>query len=489
MRHFIILLFSFLFLISCRDKLIEKPKAISEENFYNTPEEVQTAVNGIFAPLKDYNCFGFLYPAQLVCYSDFAEGRGSYEPVSQFQGLNNTNIGRISLIWSDFYQAIRNANNVIKNLVNNQNIAPSSKNQYLAEAQFMRAFVYFHIIRNWGKAVLRTEKNMLDENVPLSSSEDVYKFIEDDLTFSEANLPDKTNDPGYPTSGAAKTLLADVYFYQGKYQEALNLAKEVINSGEYSLVKINTYQDFEDKLYGPDLITSPEEIFYLKFSRLPGDQSWSYVGFLHSSKSGYYGSSGALWAIYIDTLKYNVYSNWDNRDIRKQLWYGFLGDFGLGPNKLLSRKFIDPETIQSGTQAGNDYPFYRYADLLLLFAESECHVNGVTVDAVEALNQVKRRGYGQDPLTSSDIDYHINDFQNNREMFIDTVIAERGYEDFVEGGKRWLDLKRLGKEKAREIIKEHTGKGIADKHFLWPFPADEINTNKGIKPADQNPGY
>jgi len=474
-------------MVSCNDILIERPKAIAEENFYKTPQEVQTAVNGIFSPLKDYNCFGFLYPAQLVCYSDFAEGRGSYEPVSQFQGLDNTNIGRIQLIWDNFYKSIRNSNNVILNLADNKTLSDGDKNKYLGEAKFMRAFVYFAIVKNWGKAVLRTEANMMDESVPLSSSGDVYKFIEDDLTFAAGSLPPKADNPGYPTSGAAKTLLADVYFYQGMYKEALALATDVKNSGEYSLVKIQSYEDFEQKLYGPDLVTSPEEIFYLKYSRASGDVGWSYVSFLHSAASGYYNSS-SLWAIYIDTTKYNVYVNWDGRDVRKQLWYGFLGDFGLGPNKLLSRKFIDPGTIQSGTQGGNDYPFYRYADLLLLYAEADCRINGVTANGLEALNQVRRRGYGKDPSVSSEIDYQMSDFAST-DMFIDTVIKERGYEDFVEGGKRWFDLKRLGKDECKRIIKEHTGKDIADKHFFWPFPPDEMNINKGISNSDQNPGY
>jgi hypothetical protein len=58
----------------------------------------------------------------------------------------------------------------------------------------------------------------------------------------------------------------------------------------------------------------------------------------------------------------------------------------------------------------------------------------------------------------------------------------------MEGGKRWLDLKRTGEVKQR--IKAATGKDVADKHLLWPIPTSELNYNSLINPStDQNPGY
>lgn len=488
MKHSLIfLILGCFFSISCKKVLTEKSKLISEENFYKTPDEIQSAINGIYGPLKT-SLFDFTYPAQLVCYSDFAEGRGSYAPISQFNGLDNTNIGRVEAFWRQFYQSIRNANNVISNVKKNETLPDDIRSKLLGEVLFLRAFDYFHIVKNWGKAVLRTEDNMLEPDVPLSESSDVYKFIEDDLKIAIENLPATVDNAGHPTSGSAKTLLADVYFYQGKYEDALKLSKEVKESNQYSLVNIATYQDFEYDLYGPDLVTSPEEIFYIKFSRSPGDASWGYPAFLSIPQSGYYGGGLALFAIIMDTVKYKVYVNWDKGDIRRQLWFG-MGDLGFGPNYILSRKFIDPATLSSGTNGGNDYPFYRYADLLLIYAESEARVNGVNLNAIEALNAVKRRGYGRDPLQSSDIDYEPADFAD-LDDFIDTVLKERGYENSMEGGKRWFDLKRLGKDKAKEVILANTGKVIADKHFLWPFPTPEFDNNGGMDQSrDQNPGY
>ncbi len=463
--------------VACEEVLKEEPKTIVAENFYQKAEDLETAVNAIFGPLRVYNCMSFLYPCQLEAYSDFAQGRGSYAVLSNFQGLDNTNITRIGSMWDEFYLSIRNANLVIANSANAKSLAPEVIAKYVAEARFMRAFTYFHMIRNWGKIILRTELNYTELHVPLSNSDDVYKLITEDLLFAEQNLPDAPSVPGRPTKWAAKSVLADVYFTLNKQSEAMNKANEVIQSNKFSLVEVSTVDDFQ-KIYGPTVINTPEEIFYLKFSRESG---WSYVEFLHHPSDPYYNKAG-LFALYLDTMQYTVYRNWDNADLRKKNWYPW--NFGLGVHTLLTKKIIDPGRISAG---GNDYPLYRYADVLLLYAEAACRANnGPNADAMEKLNMVHRRGYGMNSKTPSAVDFKLSDY-SSMESFIDLVIKERGYETYLEGGKRWLDLKRSGKYK--EIIKAGTGKDVADKHMFWPIPVNEIDLNDAIEPGEQNPGY
>jgi len=466
-------------LISCEDILKEEPKAIVQETFYNTADEAETALNAIYSVIKVYNCFGFLYPCQLEAYSDFTHGRGSYSVLSNFQGLDNSNITRVGLIWENFYKGIRNANLVIANVPKGDQMNEEEKAKYMAEAKFLRAFIYFHLLRNWGKAVLRTESNMLEEDIPLSS-EDVYDLIIEDLIYAEENLPNTPDVAGRPSKWSAKSVLADMYFYQEQYENAKNKAGEVIESNTYSLVNVETVEDFQ-KIFGPDIVNTTEEIFYLKYNRESG-YGWSYVDFLHHPSDPYLNGSG-LYALYLDTVKYSVYRKWDNADLRKKNWYGW--NIGLGQNTLLSLKFIDTERTSG---AGNDYPCYRYADILLLYAEAACQVNnGPTADAMEKLNMVHRRAYGKDPIQPSEIDFNLTEY-TDKESFIDLALKERGYETHLDGGKRWLDLKRSGKVK--EIIKEGTGQDVTDKHLLWPFPESEMNYNEAIDPeSDQNPGY
>jgi len=462
-------------LFSCEDVLIEKPKSIAVETFYNTSGEVESAIAAIYVPIRGNNSFGAVYLAMQEAFSDFFVGRASFAPLSDYQGLNSTNITRAGSAWNDFYLSIRNANLIIKNVSNATKLNDDNKNKYIAEAKFLRALDYFYLVRNWGGVPLHTDQNMDVIEVPRSSVAEIYQLITNDLDFAQNNLPDKAPIAGRPSKWAAKTVLADVYFYQGKNTEAGKLANEVIQSGKYSLVGVSTANDFE-KIFGATVVSSTEEIFYLKFSQ---ESSWNLPIYFNGVNTPYLGISGYM-AIYGVTNN-PLYTSWDDNDLRKTYgWYKW--DFGLGANTILNKKFTDPGILTPR----NDYPMYRYTDLLLLYAEASClSANSPTADGMEKLNMVHRRAYGYNPMQASPIDFKLTDY--NKQSFTDLVIKERGYETQAEG-KRWLDLKRTGRVK--EYIKAAKGKDVADIHLLWPIPVSEMSFNKGIDPSkDQNPGY
>ncbi|QHV94150.1 RagB/SusD family nutrient uptake outer membrane protein [Spirosoma endbachense] len=476
-------LFPFLCLFACQEELIEQPKSLAVETYYNTAAEVESAVNAIYSPLRNDNCLGGLYPAQLEAYTDYSYGRGSYGPLSDFQGLNSTNITRVGQIWDLLYLAIRNANLVISNAPKGKSISAADISRYVAEAKFLRAFTYFTLVRNWSGVPIRTETNMTEQNIKRNTAAEVYALIQTDLADAETNLPDKPAQTGRPSKWAAKTLLADVNFYQGKYAEARDKADEVIKSGKYSLVSVTVPDDF-NKIFGPDVITTTEEIFYLKFTRQNG-QGFNLVMFAHHPGSKLMGAGG-FYAHFTDAQTNNVYKNWDNADLRKKaFWYNW--DIGLGANSYLNKKFIDP-LAPGASGAGNDDPVYRYADILLLYAEAANRAgNGPTAAAVEALNQVHRRAFGKNPTVTSSVDFKLTDYTT--QTFNDLVLQERGYETQYEA-KRWFDLKRLGADKLKAVIKAGVGKDVLDKMLLWPIPVSELNYNIALDAAkDQNPGY
>ncbi|WP_338876420.1 RagB/SusD family nutrient uptake outer membrane protein [Spirosoma sp. SC4-14] len=479
----LLFLLPFLSLIACQEDLIEQPKSLAVETFYNTATEVESAVNAIYSPLRNDNCLGGLYPAQLEAYTDYSYGRGSYAVLSDFQGLNATNITRVGQMWDQLYLAIRNANLIVKNAPAGKSISQADISRYVAEAKFLRAFSYFVLVRNWAGVPIRTEANMTEQNIKRNTADEVYALILSDLADAETNLPDKAAQSGRPSKWAAKTLLADVYFYRNNYAEARDKADEVIKSGKYSLVSVAVADDF-NKIFGPDVITTTEEIFYLKYTRQNG-QGFNLVMFAHHPGSKLMGAGG-YYAHYTDALLNNVFKNWDNADLRKTaFWYKW--DIGLGANTYLNKKFIDP-LAPGASGAGNDNPIYRYADLLLLYAEAANRANnGPTTAALEALNQVHRRAYGQNPAVASAVDFKLADYDVN--TFNDLVLKERGYETQYEA-KRWIDLKRLGAAKLKAVIKAGVGKDVVDKMLLWPIPNSELNYNTALDAAkDQNPGY
>jgi starch-binding outer membrane protein, SusD/RagB family len=182
-----------------------------------------------------------------------------------------------------------------------------------------------------------------------------------------------------------------------------------------------------------------------------------------------------------------VIRTWDDRDLRKTYnLYRF--NIGLGANSMLYKKFIDP-LAPSANGASNDQPWYKFSDILFIYAEAAARTaSAPTAEAVEALNQIRRRAYGR-PATvaNAEVDFRAGDY--NLQTFIDLITRERAYENMNEG-KRWLELKRLGAPKLKEIILAATGKTVADKHLLWPIPPSELNFNTALdQTRDQNPGY
>jgi hypothetical protein len=462
---------------SCKDVLDENPKSIVAEVFYNTPAEVEAGVNAIYSPLRSVMPE---YTATLEAQSDFGYGRGSWEPLSLYQGFNDANITRVIPFWNWYYTAIRNANLVIKNAPNGTDISQAEITKYVGESKFLRALAYFQLVRNWGSVPLRTEDNMTQRDLAKSPVNEIYDLIVADLIAAEAALPDNPAAAGRPTKWAAKTVLADVYLQLGRYGEAATKSGEVIQSNKYSLVRVNTVADFQNNIYGPTLLTSTEEVFYFKYSRLANEGNY-FLFIVNHPSTGLYNITGA-YAIHSDRTN-PIYVNWDSNDLRKSLFNNV--NFGLGANTLVTAKFSDKAAI-SNRGAGNDHPLYRYADVLLIYAEAASRAeNSVSHAALEALNKVRRRAYKFDPAVPSSVDYTSADYATT--PFLDLVMKERVYEFNFEG-KRWLELKRTGR--AQEFVTAHKNKTIAAKHLLWPIPVGELDYNEALDPAtDQNPGY
>jgi starch-binding outer membrane protein, SusD/RagB family len=479
MKKIFVYITAALTLAACNDELVEKPKSLNAEVFYNTNDEALAAVNAIYGPMRADNALGINYPAQLEGLPDYGNSRGSQTPVSLYQGLDNTNISRVGTVWDNFYQSIRNANIVIKNVPNGKEITPAAAAAFVGEAKYLRSLIYFAMVRNWGGVPLRTELNMTEPNVKRASVDEVYALILSDALEAEATLPDLPAQPGKPTKWAAKTLLSEIYLTLGQWDNASTKAKEVITSAKYSLVPVTTSEDFQ-KIYGPEVVTTSEEVFYFKYSR---QQGFGLVGYAHRAIGPYkYYGPGGVYAQYTDSTSNSFIKTWDKKDLRKtHILYNV--DVGLGPNTCLWRKYRDPLATAGG---GNDFPWYRYADVLLFHAEAASRANnGPTAEAMESLNKVHRRAYGYDANSPSPVDFNIADY--NATTFVDLVVRERGYETVYEG-KRWLDLKRLGIAKQR--IKEVKGIDVAEKHMMWPIPNSELLYNKALDPAaDQNPGY
>ncbi len=473
--------------ISCKKLLIESPKALTVEGFYNTAAEVQAGLAAMYEPIR--NDMPGYWLAILETQSEWASGQtgsANFDSYRTFKGLSNTGENNLIPRWNAFYVSIRNANLVINGAPKSTVLTQAQKDAFVAEARFLRAFDYFQLVRGWAGVPLQTEKNLNEtDNIPKGSKQQIYDLITSDLEFAEKNLPDNPTLVGKPSKWAAKAFLSDVYLYQAQYQKAADKANEVIASGKYSLEPVTVADDF-NKVFGMNS-NSKEEIFYLHYNQNSPSQITLYTMALTNP---WFGTAGYGVVIWTNTAPF--YKEWNDKDLRKQFnWYRdltrptpWIAGQPAFPNEgiLSAKKYNSP----GSTISTFSLPCYRYAEVLAIYAEASAQAAGPTSDGVEKLNMIHRRAYGLDVNKPSAVDFKASDY--TAKTFTDLVIQEKAYEFQLEA-KRWFDLAR-NTTRAKEVIKKNLSIDIADKALLWPIPRIEFDLNKGLDRAkDQNPGY
>ena len=485
MKNILSLFIAVLLFARCEDALQEEPQDfLARANFYQTASDAESALLATYGAFYDNGFFyNIWYMALVEGSADYVNSRGSQFPISEYQGLDQQNQVRAFNTYNAIYAGINRANVVIENIADIE-MNEDDKQQIIAEAYFLRAFFYTTLANHWGGVPLRlSETRGLDDlAAPRASVEEVYSTAINDLETALPNLatsfpPDQS---GRATTWAAKMLLADIYLTTQRWQEARDLANDVIENGGFDLVPVTQPEDFL-QIYGPDVVTHTEDIFSLHYSETNTNSlvNWQQ----RPGQFGVYGPGG-VWAWLPNTNSF--IGSWDDADIRKEynLYTSIVVDGDTIPlpdvSPILFRKYRDPQSNQGSR---NNIPVYRLAEAYLIYAEAANEAEGApSALALERLNKVKRRAYGYAPGSPSPVDFFSGLDQAN---FRDTVLLERGFELLLEA-KRWHDLKRTGR--AKEVINA-TGKDFQDVSLLFPLPLDEINNNPAIGPEDQNPGY
>lgn len=482
------LLFFIAILSSCESMLEETPKSfISPANFYKTEADAEAAIAGAYATNTSET--GDIYDNYIMIdllHADYTIAKGSWTSVGNTdQILDPVQSGRVWSFWNNFYNRINRANTVLENVPQIENMNEAVRTRILAEARFLRAMYYFNLVRDFGPLPLRTTSTSGLDNIaaPRSPVSEVFDLIIGDLQIAEKDLPETVGGKtGRASRWAAKILLSQVYLDREMWSEAAEKALEVINSGQYELVKVQQQEDFY-KVFAAE--TSPEDIMSIHYSPTA---STSFINSFHGSGTPY--NRGTVWG-FTNVPNMNSFlgdGSWDNADLRKSfnLYSSYIDDNGNEVSLLHTaepvrfKKFIKDE---NGI-AAYSRPLFRYAEAFLIHPEAACMAAGApTAAALESLNVIRRRAYGYDPHAASPVDYSPG---MSKETFRDKVIQERAYE-FVLETRRWWDLKRTGTAKA--VIEAATGRALIDERLLYPIPQTEIDNNPALTQADQNPGY
>lgn len=461
------------------DILQEKPKYDAVETFMTNASRVESVVLSCYHQLRRDQVFSRIEQMENETQADYNYGSGSYAYMSNYKGLDQTNISRIVDTWAILYRVVRFSNEILV-LMRDAEMTATERQELTGELRFLRAIAYSRLVRHWGGVPLFDENNWKELYGPRVLADKIYEFIVSDLKYAEQNLPDREKQYGRPCKLAAKTILCEMYLYQQRWADARDKALEVINAGRYALVPVSTSDDFYN-IFGPDVNGTSEEIFYIKYNTQNGAM---FAWMCHTTGTKYINSAQGPMGLY--SLASNQFiADWNSSDLRKS--FNLYDATVSGRARKLCKKFIDPD--QTGSTTSNDNPLYKYSDLLLYYAEAAAIANNApTADAIEKLNMIHRRAYGKDPLTpNASVDFKLSDY-SSLDSFIDLVLKERGYETYCEG-KRYVDLVRCGK--LAEKVKYAKGVDItSEAAYWWPIPDMEFLHNPYFDiDSDQNPGY
>jgi hypothetical protein len=479
----------------CSDFLEEQDRSnFTVDTYFTKPEHAESAVNSIYASLRDVTGGGFNGAPWMML--EFATGLANTELGQAVNSIyvrnlvNNSDNAYGGTYWTSSYRGIANANLAIAKI---PGIAMDEalKNKYLGEARFLRAHYYYTLVRIFGKVPLITEPVELSspELYPTPATEEaIYNQIVEDLTTAESLGMPYTDPTGRATLGAVKSLLSSVYLTMAGYplqkgseyfQKAAEKANEVIQSGKYSL--FTSYDD----LHKMTTKNRGEHIFMVQFNGPAINSNGLQVSIIPYNQgiSAYSDETGAIFA---NKEFVESYEPGDKRTQEKQFYYK---SFTLSSDRTKTvdlggyyiYKHFDTEAHLSTTTSGLNWPLMRYAEVLLIYAEAANEAGGPTAAAYEAVNQIRRRA-GLPELSGLD--------QN---AFREAVWRERWYELSFEN-KTWFDMVRLRKAfnvttKQFEDFVGHKfsyGPILQQRDLLFPIPTAEIRNNKNLI---QNPGY
>lgn len=454
-------------------------------NFYKTEADAISAVSAVYSGLTSpyiYNQYMEVIQSQGTDDCEWGFGRNTVNTdktsLDKFTYDAGTNL--FFQFWSTTYQVINRANAAIDNIDAMTAISAEKKQQYAGEARFVRALMYFNLVRLFGGVPLQLHATTSLEGLAVkrAGAAEVYAQIISDLQFGETHLPltYDAGNAGRVTKGAAMALLVKVYLTQKNYAQTVTQARKVTALNLYSLWP--SYQ----AVFQIANENQTESIFEVQYLSGSGNIGSSYAGYFRPSfdKRPGFGGNGD------NPVTRNHYTAYQPGDLRRDVnvvLYSYTTDPKAPTsikNPFYVAKYKDPAAL-SVDGGGNNYYILRYADVLLMFAEALYQTSPGNTEALEAFNQVRRRAYGL-PINAPS----AHDLTSGlaAPAFQDTVLQERRLEFAFEGQRRF-DLLRTGKLK-QAIQAQDASIAIRDQDTLFPIPTQERDANPLL---EQNAGY
>lgn len=525
-KNISVIFLSFLtfFTVSCDEDLLDTvPKGtVSTAIYWNTEDDAVLAVNALYNFLDDTEIF------QNDGMSDIARGNGEFSVLGYYErGEQDASITLGTNRWNSAYRAIRAVNEFLANVDQIETEDIDLINRLKGEARFMRAYHYTELVMLFGDVPLVTEPISIEEGRELTRTgkEQVLDFIAAELEESAGFLPESydNKDQGRITKGAASGFKARAMLFAGRYAEAHQAAKAVMDLGIYSL-----YPSYEH-LFSYEAENNKEVILDKQF--IPELKTNSVFAMLAPNSQRSSNSSIVPTKDIVDAYEmknglpitdpdsgFDPFNPYESRDPRLGYSIFVLGDTlpdgqiydprpGFGGSDDITRsfvttstgfniqKYINPEDLEQPGKCSINIILMRYPEILLTYAEAKIEAGEIDQSVYDAINEVRQRpDVNLPPITGS----------KSREELREIVRHERKVELAFEG-QHFFDIRRW---KIAEEVMNGPIKGMTyvnqngeletavygsfqrffdpAVHYLWPIPRKEMELNKNLT---QNSGY
>jgi hypothetical protein len=488
----------FLGLGSCGEDFLDKtdPTVVVSSTFYETDQEVEQAVIGIYGMLRGYfnnhwQYTEFISDNTTLHFNVGDRGQGpSLEALEYWQ--YNAGTGNFGALYNNTYSILVNINTTLENL------ASSSASQEIiarseGELKVIRAYMYFDLVRLFGDVIIVTAPiKTPGEAFQLARSpqEEVYNLIISDLTAATELLPASypPAQTGRITKGAAHAMLGRVRLQRKEYMEAISALNPILTLG-YELLP--SYDD----VFEPENKNHKESIWDVQYqgeNTFGVNSSFIYTFAPRASQGAvinFPGQDGGGWNIPSNEIIALYEAGDERKDV--SLKEGYTANDGSWVPVPYINKYNHPHSIRGVTN--DNWPIIRYADVLLMLAEAINEQGGPTGEAYDYLNSIRARAKLA-PLAGL-----------SQTQFREAVLKERRIELAFEN-HRWFDLKRtLNPSEMKSLLLAHgqgerakptTSRGgipfsaddytFEEYQVLFPIPADQVRINPSIQ---QNPGY
>lgn len=532
LKHIIVCCIALLAFAGCNDLDQIPTNKFTDETFWQSADNSELVVNMAYNQM--YSA-GRMWRDESLSDNMF-DGRGNTAERLIRNGVADPSLGRFADEWKDCYGGIKTCHAYLQNIDRVPDMDARSKEVRKAEIRFIRAFLFFRLSNFYGDIPFFTQDITLEESkvIRRTPRAKVIEFIHNELDAIIDILPKRddleTKDNGRITKGAACALQARVYLYESNWAKVEEYAGRLINEqptyGTYALFPSYSGLFLAENQYNTEVI--------LDCGYVPSLRTWSEMydrapisagarlnqsaptqslvdNYLtldgktiaqdatYDSNNPYINRDPRLTA----TVVYHLFKWSDDRTIYIKPGTGGANNLDLyvGPSANTTstgyyvKKYYDP-TAETGFKSGLNIIMFRYADILLMYAEAIHEQRGMPSEIWDITVKPVRKRAGF--TTSLALDYPA---AASKEQIREIIRNERRSEFAIEG-LRFFDIQRWkagtkylnGYVMGAKFVNNNTENIRLDnrrfdenRDYLWSVPRSQMDLNPNLKP--NNPGY